>query len=402
MSNIKQQKKDKKKRKISIYSIILLLIVVIGIIYGIYVLSKHLYYYTKYSEYEEKMIQYGLDDLYNNGSAKSSEKVTNSEMIKVIIGSISGVKDASGLVHIEGNKTYNNEDFVKYAELLKIINENSIYKQNENEVSNYVQAVEVSKKSVKTLLKEEYNEEIDSSDSDLNKGMLNKLVIQIVEKYSTLYRGNMLNAKIVTDKDKLPENYKEYPYIIDTIPNNVYEMDFEVLDKDRFMNPVKEYEKRGEVYYQIDTYLTQYFNTILNVNYETINEKEFFNSIKDILIYDYSQELVKDYVEYVKENKIKLEGSVQPLLPIIYNNGEENIIRAKIKFKVLNSNTDKNLLLPDIVNEENIKYEGKTFEFYADIPMGAMLNATSLRVKVQSLPNMILTEGIKILEIKEK
>jgi len=42
--------------------------------------------YKKYEKYEEKMNKYGFNKLYDNGSAKTSEKVTKSEALKVIIG----------------------------------------------------------------------------------------------------------------------------------------------------------------------------------------------------------------------------------------------------------------------------------------------------------------------------
>lgn len=400
-TRVKKKINKKSKRKVSIYSIIILVVSLTAIIYGLYALISGLYYHLKYDKYEDKMIQYGFDELYNNGEVSSKQKVTNSEMIKVIIGSILNTKDVSGVVYMENEATYSNEHFVKYAERFKIIDEKTFTKENENEYAKYGQASEVAYNVVKIILNKDDIEIKDSGKATLKKGQLNKLVVEIVEKYNTLYKGTMGNAKIVTEKDKLPSNYEEYPYIIDTIPTEVYEMELVSLSEERFMNPKEEYRKRGDVYYQIDNYLQKYYTTILNIDYETIDEKEFFNSIKDILYYAYTDDSMHDYIEYVKQNKIKIEGEITPYLPIIYNDGEVNKVRAKIKFKILNSETDKNILLPDIFNGDNIKYEGKEFEFYIDIPMGAMLNSKSLRVTIESLPNNILTENIKITRIYE-
>lgn len=397
----KGNKSKKTNRKVSLYSVIILIVILAVIIYGMYVLVSGVYYYFKYDKYEDKMIQYGLNDLYNNNEASTRQKVTNSEMVKVVVGSILGTKDVSGLVYMENSKSYENEEFVKYAESVGIIEKGSITKSNESDKARYGQTTETVYNAIKVILKSDDIDIKDNGKSNIKKGQLNKLVIETVEKYNTLYKGSIKGANLVTDEDKLPKNYKDYPYIIDSIPTEVYEMELQCLSEERFMNPKKEYEKRGEVYSQIDNYLTKYYNQILNVDYETINEQEFFNNIKDIVYYKYTDDSMHEYIEYVKENKIKLKGKITPYLPIIYYDGEVNRVRAKIEFEVLSSNTDKNLLLPDIFNGDNIKYEGKKFEFYIDIPMGAMLGATSLRVTIESLPSNLITEGIKITRIEE-
>lgn len=397
----KGNKSKKTNRKVSLYSVIILIVILAVIIYGIYALVSGVYYYFKYDKYEDKMIQYGLNDLYNNNEASTRQNVTNSEMVKVVVGSILGTKDVSGLVYMENSKSYENEEFVKYAESVGIIEKGSITKSNESDKARYGQTTETVYNAIKVILKSDDIDIKDNGKSNLKKGQLNKLVIETVEKYNTLYKGSIKGANLVTDEDKLPKNYKDYPYIIDSIPTEVYEMELQCLSEERFMNPKKEYEKRGEVYSQIDNYLTKYYNQILNVDYETINEQEFFNNIKDIVYYKYTDDSMHEYIEYVKENKIKLKGKITPYLPIIYYDGEVNRVRAKIEFEVLSSNTDKNLLLPDIFNGDNIKYEGKKFEFYIDIPMGAMLGATSLRVTIESLPSNLITEGIKITRIEE-
>lgn len=396
----KQKKVSKKRRKYSIYSLIIVVIILLAIIYGIFTLGRCLYYSLKYGEYEKKMDQYGLSELYNNKKATSKDKVTNSEMVKVIIGSVMNIDDASGLVYIEENIKYDNQYFVEYAKKINVIDEKYITDKNESEKASYGQSTEIAYNVVKKILQKEDKDIKSVGTSNLIKGELNKIVVQIVEKYSTIYSGSMKNAKIVTDKDKLPSNYEVYPYIIDTIPKEVYEIELRCLSEERYQTPKNEYKKRREVYSQIDSYIKTYYDVILNVDYNIIDETKFFNSIKDILYYEYTDDSMHDYVEYVKKHKIKLQGEATPLLPIIYNDGEHNIVRTKIKFKVISSDTDINLLMPDIFNNDNIKYDGKEFEFYIDLNMGTLLVPTTLRMTINSLPDYILNDGAKISRIE--
>jgi len=195
----------------------------------------------------------------------------------------------------------------------------------------------------------------------------------------------------------LPTNVKEYPYVINTIEKEVYEYDYQILTERTFKNPKETYKIMGYLYGQIDDLIVRYFNKILNVDYTTISTSKFLSSIKNDVTYLLDEQDVKAYVHHVKENKIKLQGTATPLLPIIYNNGEQYVVRTKITFKVLNSDTQYNLLFGD--EENTVKYNSKDITMYVDVPMGMTLNSKSLLIYVACLANYIPTQNsIVILE----
>lgn len=402
-----------KKKRPSIYTFLVLVFVVVLLIMGLFIGMKSLYFFIKYGKYTAKMNEYGFNLLYDNGKSTSGQSVTKSELVKVIIGSILNKQDISDSIVINNELAYDNEAWVKYAVMMNIIEDGKITKDNENMGITYKEAEVMIIKAVKNIL----NKDIESDDiyntilkyklnnhkyNKIKKGELNKLVITIVDYYSTLYYNadTSDNVNIVTDKDLLSSNYKEYPYILDNADKKIYEIPFTVENESKFESPNAEYAKRKDVYKQIDDVITNYFDAILNVSYQTITNKSLFNSIKPSLYYDYDESLVDTYVKYVKKHKIKLEGKCTVLLPIIYNTGEGIRIRVKIEFKMLNSDTDRNLLLPDILNNENIKYTDFEHEFYCDIPMGIILNALSLRVNTESLIHSVVSDNPTMKVIK--
>lgn len=411
-SSVNTKNSKNKKRRLSVYTFLIGMCLILVLVFVLVLGVKILYPFIKYSKYTTKMNKYELNLLYDNEKATSSQSVTKSELVKVIVGSILNKQDISDSV-VVNNITYDNEPWIEYAIMMGIIGENNVNVDNENNYATYKQAEFMLIKALKNIL----NKNITTDDvyvqilkyksnnkkyNKLIKGELNKLVITIVDYYSTLYYNadSLENVKMVTDKDLLPSNYKEYPYIIDSIDKKIYEIPLIVENESKFESPNAEYAKRKDVYKQTDDIITNYFSAILNVNYKTITNKSFFNSIKQSLYYDYDESFVDTYVKYVKKHKIKLEGKCTVLLPIIYNTGEGIRVRVKIEFKMLNSDTDMNLLLPDIINNENIKYTDFEHELYCDIPMGIILNALSLRVNTESLIYNVVSDNPTMKVIK--
>ena len=82
----RQKERKIKNRKYKIKMIIIIIIsilAILGIVYLSYTLISSKY--SKYEHFEEKMDIYGFSQVYDNGSAKTSEKVTKSEAIKMIL-----------------------------------------------------------------------------------------------------------------------------------------------------------------------------------------------------------------------------------------------------------------------------------------------------------------------------
>lgn len=426
----KSRKSSRKLKRPSIFSILFIVITILATILICFAI-KYLWITIKYKDYKVKMDWYGLNELYDNGSARSTGKVTNSEMIKVIIGSIKNEKDVN-YVNYFTDPSYENEAWVDYANNFSLINKDQITVDNQSNKASDLDAILVLSKAINHVLEKdveltevkfkninEFNEDDKKaigkaisleliknkrkkiSANNLTKGELNKMIINIVEKYSTMYYDvENSQGKVITDKEKLPENYKSYPYIVDEIDNKIYEMSFKEEIPEFALTPKEVYKKRGQIYGQIDDLVTSYFRGILNIDYTTITKEDILNKIGDLTLYVLNDELVEEYVKYVKDNKIKIEGNAKPLLPIIYYTGEQNILRVKVSFKIVNAETNENLLFGDSLNFKNVQYDGKEYSFYIDMPLGITVNSISLRVITNPVATLIISENVAIKVIE--
>lgn len=447
-TNVKQTKKKKQTKKskqtkqkysfklnrVSIFTVLLLL-AIIAVVVGIYFGIRWATITVKYKKYTDKMNEYGYSTLYNNDKASAVQSVTNEELLKVAIGAIKNKTDISKLYYTSTSDMSENNKWLKYAEsigvaqninssnlnnkatkidsiiyvvnlverLLRVEIEQANLKMKESKLSEFTEDEQriIAKAVTLGLIK---NSNSGLSNNPIIKGELNKLVITIVEKYATVYyktigpdnNGNIVKQDVnlvTTNKDK-PKNYKEYPYIVDNIEKEIYELDYNILTKAKFKTPKEVYKTMGYLYSQTDEMLTKYFNAILNVDYNTITNESFLNSIKNQVVYALDKQDVEEYVNYVKENKIKLEGSATPLLPIMYNNGEQYVIRTKVEFKVISSNTTKNLLYGD----NSVEYNSKEIVMYVDVPTGMTLNSKSLRVYISCLADNLSTQNADIIK----
>lgn len=400
----------RKPGDVSIFTILFIIIIIamfIGICFGV----RWLVITLKYKQYTDKMYDYGYEVLYNNEKATSTQEVTNIELVKVGLGVLKNKLDISDSYYKEKDI---NKNWINYAIDLGIIDnieldakatkiESVMYVTN---IVEKVLGIEISKANLsmnkKALAKFTEDEQTIIakavslgliknktsvlSDKEIIKGELNKLVITLSEKYNTIYyKSRVFNDKeevnIVTDKKLKPENYKEYPYIVDNIDKEVYELDYDILTEKTFKNPKETYKIMGYLYMQTDELITNYFDKILNVDYNKITIESFLRNIENDVTYAITEKDVEEYVNYVKTNKIKLEGKATPLLPIMYGNGEQYVVRTKIEFKVLNSDTNKNLIYGD----DGITYNSKEITMYVDVPLGMTFNSNSLRIYVTPL-----------------
>ena len=418
------------KKRAALMLILLLIVIVVVIVYGIRCLSITL----QYRQYTEKMYTYGFAELYNDKKATATDKVTNEEMLKIILAAVSGSKNINELYY--SNEIEEEDSWLYFATNLGYTKK--ITKENLQEKASKIDAVIIATRTVEGILGKELQQPelkmsksklakftieeqqviakavsmgiINNKNSSLSskamlKGELNKLAVTIIEKYSTIYYKNVSynefgqlqvqDVNIVTDVDKMPENYKQYPYIIDSIPNEIYEYDFNIISESNSQSPKTVYKYMGDLYSQIAELLVTHFNKILNVDYKTINTQGFLDEIQGTLTYEIAQDDVKEYVDYVKVNKIQLSGHAEPLLPIIYCNGEQYIVRTKLTFNVLNSNTEYNLLFGD--EDHKIKYNGKEITMYVDVPMGMTLNSWSLRANVVCFANSLLENSTSVV-----
>jgi hypothetical protein len=176
----------------------------------------------------------------------------------------------------------------------------------------------------------------------------------------------------------LPKNFEMYPYIVSGIDNSIYEIPNYLYDYDPPFGPIKAYQKFFKDYASMDNMITSAYNEILNIDYETISQEHFYNTINNALWYRNVGTDLDRYIDYVKKNKIKIEGKATPLFPIVYFDGYNLRVRTKIEYTILSSNTKIDLLFGDRYLNPNApnklyaptEYVSLNKTIYVDIPFG--------------------------------
>lgn len=200
----------------------------------------------------------------------------------------------------------------------------------------------------------------------LKKTKLNAWIVTIFENYGSLHINNDMQ---ITTSNK-PSNADIYPYIVDGIDKRVYE---KITDNMSEL-PKEAYLKYSNSYMQIKEVVEDYFNIILNVDYETIYKDKLISALQWDLAYSiytmlgddyvYLQD-IENYVEYVKQNNIKLSGKATTLFPIFYGAGNAHYLRVKCEFEILEKKTNSNVLLYDNGKE----YTNSKYVIYVDVPL---------------------------------
>ncbi len=398
--NKKEPKRNKKINKRLMLFILSAILLIILIVLGVNLILKNVEY-KKYEKYEEKMNSYGFNKLYDNGSSKTSEKVSVSEAIKMAIGVCLNRYDISGIAS-EPTSNYNNAIWVLYAQDMALANASEVNEQTANKKVKYIDVIEYFTNAKKVLLKKELtNDEsktvkdiakyngieqeaiIDMLSNDilqalnsnkLNgnkkvfKGKVNEIVVNYVEKYNLLATEN---EKMQLDSSKIPSNASEYAYISDKVAKEAYELEFKKDGLDNIKNPKTVYTELKNDWNQMVSKVEKYYKTLLNVNYNDITVEKLKNDLHHLTLISATDESLTEYVNYVKANNIIIEGEAKVQEPIIYYDGLRYRVRTKLDFKVVSSNTDRNLLYIDFVNGGS-KYSKKDYSFYADVMMGSV------------------------------
>jgi len=218
--------------------------------------------------------------------------------------------------------------------------------------------------------------------------------VVVIQRMLTLKNGGTLpvdpSAQEAAKKDydpwgrvirttNLPKNASNYPYILEGIPNEMYELPFYLTDYEDFETPKQVFDKGYFVKEGLDISLARVekaLNLILNVDYKTIDPEAWGKELAENqrggpLIQDY---LNAQYAKWVVENKIQIEGTAKVEPSMIYSNTLGWFVRTKVKFRINNYDKMTNELLYDpylkLVYENNEKYrlkKGIWYEGYADI-----------------------------------
>jgi hypothetical protein len=218
--------------------------------------------------------------------------------------------------------------------------------------------------------------------------------VVVIQRMLTLKNGGTLpvsdDAKDSASKERdpwgrvirttnLPKNASDFSYILEGIPNEMYEMPFYLTDYEDFETPKQVFDKGYFVKEGLDVSLARVekaLNMILNVDYKTIDPEAWGKELAENqrggpLIQDY---LNAQYAKWVVENKIQIEGTAKVEPSMIYSNTLGWFVRTKVKFRINNYDKMTNELLYDEMfkltygtNEKLNLKKGIWYEGYADI-----------------------------------
>lgn len=210
--------------------------------------------------------------------------------------------------------------------------------------------------------------------------------INNLEIYGVFMRnGSTLDSSEYLDKAKtsdLPVNSEIYPYILSGIDNEIYEIPNYASYAEESFGPIKAYQRFYEDYYAMDAMIVQAYEEILNVDYETISQEYFEHTVKYALWGNDVERQLNEYIDYVKKNKIKIEGTATPLFPIVYYDGSSVRVRTKIEYKIISSDTKLDLIFGDRNGDSGAsrefyaptEYVNSSKTIYVDIPFGFALD----------------------------
>ncbi len=421
----KEKDKKDKIRNIIITAIVIVVIVLVCILSYILINLN----YSKYEHYESKMKVYGFDKVYDNSSAKTKEKVTRSEAVKMILSCVYNVPDIEGIAMSTDN-TYSNAIWVEYAKKQGIIGQEEVTEENADDTVKY-QEVLVWLYNIKTkILQQTPDTEAKVEVKDINaynadqrlaiydlinsnvivvntkningnqklfKGKLNELIVNFAEEYNTITVGD---ARININDERLPSNVNEYPYTLSGISKDVYELDYINRGANGFILPIDFYADNKQYYAQIKNFVESYYNYLVNIDYNDITVEQMTRKLKKYALEEFNNDKLNEYVEYVKQNHIKLTGKVTAQLPCIYFDGENYRVRIKIELKIDSSDTDTNLLFDDSLSG-NIEYKDDEYTLYADIVMAKNEGSDSLFVKEETIYTMLVKPESNIVNTGE-
>jgi len=388
---------------------------------------NNIYILIKYKTYTDKIKTWGLEKLYTNEKATAYQRVTKLDMIRVIVGLSSNLENVSG-IYSSNETNFKGENWVKTAELYNLTESENINKKNYKKSANIGETVitlvkakanimkltpstedaNINSKLLKKIKEEDkayINEAIilgllDNKsiniNKTLNKGELSKLIVQFSEKTAALHYDK--NKTIETDPKKFPKTYKQYPYILKDIDKGIYDMPLKGTSAINFNWPNTVYRTRKEIYKQTADRITDCYNTILNVDYKTINVDKLKAVIEKYSLYSNNPGHYINYVDYVKNHKIQIKGSIETYLPITYYDGIDYRVRTKITFEVLSSDTQDNLLLPDLMQGGRVTYLDKKYTLYADVALSQSYNSISQRICIYPINNMLVNDTDRIVQ----
>ncbi|MBO5477081.1 MAG: hypothetical protein J6A15_04950 [Clostridia bacterium] len=419
---IRKEKDKKYKIRVVILTIVIALVILVVGFLGYTILNIN---YSKYEKYEEKMDIYGFSQVYDDGDCNTRDKVTKSEAVKMILSCLYNVQNIEGIA-LPTEETYPNAIWVEYAVKQGIVTRDEVNASNADDKVKYQEVlvwlynikakilniepdtearVEVKdinaynadqKLAVYDLINSEVitvNTKNINGNQKLYKGKLNELIVNFAEQYNTITVGS---ARININEDKIPENASSYPYTLASVQKDTYETPFINDGQEGFISPIELFKDNKQYYSQIKSYVENYYGYLVNINYENITVEQMKRKMKKYALDKFDDQILSDYVNYVKANKIKLTGTVVAQLPCIYFDGENYRVRTKIEFNVESSDTTDNLLYYDLENGK-ITYDEKQYTLYLDVAMSKNEESQTLFNKEGTIYSMLVKQNSGIV-----
>ena len=389
----KDIKLDKKKITLCLVSLLIFIIVIVAVLFFIQKGSNFNLKREKWDgiNYDEKIELFGFNKMYD----ECSDEITKIEALKINF-LISMNKDSIENAFVEGYK-YSDEDFIlkNYAytnNFKKVITKSNkdekitvadelyalylIEKGRYNDVEtsekitleNINNYEEEKKIAIQTMYDRDIVEKEDF-EQVLTKEKSKEIMVKYIYVFKTMCRD--ANFKVLHDEENIESLYKLPFYTNESVEAS--KIPIHITENSIYTDPVEMSKEILFNYNKISNNTKSLLDIILNVNYEEF-EKEDFN------IKEYSKEInncsiisnskIEEYVEYVKQNKIKIEGSGYAIIPFLYYRSGSYYVRTYIDFKILNSNIDNTTLMQNIkfLDTETNEFEKeKEYKGYVDL-----------------------------------
>lgn len=257
----------------------------------------------------------------------------------------------------------------------------------------------------------------DFTQSSITQAEFEKMIVQFALTFSTVIKQNATRKgseriNLVTNYSLLPSNAELFPYIADILPKEVYEaLDLSISDFgyhseeeyiEHYGTPKSNYNLQSVAYRYSEEEITGYFDVILNVDYRTITAESFAETLNEYYYYGRDSdfkltaetEIIKNYVEYVKKNKIILSGKGTPDLSYIYTFDNlmmsTSVVACKIEVNVINSEIENPKLFMLVLNDTYFPDANDSSVKYVRIPIGYLPIAYSQQgvFKISLFPNI--------------
>lgn len=407
-----RKEKDRKDRIRTIVITVIVVIVLAVVISISYTLINKKY--STYYKYQTKMDIYGFSQLYDDGDSDTKDKVTKSEAIKMILSCVYNTPDISGIA-MPTESTYSNAIWVEYAIKQGIVSSEEINEKTADDKVKYKEVLVWLYNVKAKILDQEPNTEETTKVKDINaynsdqklaiydlinsqvmkentkringnsklyKGKLNELIINFCEVYNTI---TVADTRLNINPEKIPANSDKYPYTLASVQKDTYEIPFINEGKEGFIYPVEYFPNNKQYYNQIKDYVENYYLVITNIDYENIDANQIIRKIKKYALNDIDKENLNKYVQYVKDNHIKITSEVSGQFPCVYFDGTDYRVRVKLDINIENSDTQKNLFLYD----ENVEYSQDKYTLYLDVKMEKNGISNTLFIEEGAISSML-------------